>query len=332
MATHSVLASAALASAAPAARDNPGAGFAAGTAASSRYLAWRAAAAQALSAHGDAASLATAAALRYLLPPRYKGDSAAVRAAAVDLAAKASDLDPDNAAIGWLRLQLCAGTAGCDIRDPATTMRWVDADNGAVWMATLAVAQRDKDSEEVSRILQEMAQGSRFEVYRNRTVVLLFDTLKHAEAELPAGYVPSDLSRLSEVMAVAGAEIVPPFTPLLAACRETYGGERRENCLKVAKLMQRADTVSAQMAGLTIEKRLSPPDSKDARAVAERRRELEWRVAAASEYDAPALPWLTNALARDRVREMRKLPREEDVDIAILRRHNIALEPPESSP
>jgi hypothetical protein len=326
MAAHS-----ALAAGAPAARDNPGAGFAAGTAASSRYPAWRAAAAQALSAHADAGSLATAAALRYLLPARYKGDSAAVRAAAVDLAAKASDLDPDNAAIGWLRLQLCAGTAGCDIRDPATTMRWVDADNSAVWMATLAVAQRDRDSEEVSRTLQEMAQGSRFEVYRNRTVVLLFDTLKHAEAELPPGYVPSDLSRLSEVMAVAGAEIVPPFTPLLAACREPYGGERRENCLKLAKLMQRADTVSAQMAGLTIEKRLSPPDSKDARAVAERRRELEWRVTAASEYDAPALPWLTNALARDRVREMRKLSREEDVDIAILRRHKIALEPPESS-
>jgi hypothetical protein len=330
IATHSLLASGALASGALAPRDNPGAGFAAGTAASSRYPAWRAAAAQALSAHEDAGSLATAAALRYLLPPRYKADSAAIRAAAVDLAARASDLDPDNAAIGWLRLQLCAGTAGCDIRDPATTMRWVDADNSAVWMATLAVAQRDKDSEEVSRILQEMAQGSRFEVYRNRTVVLLFDTLKHAEAELPAGYVPSDLSRLSEVMAVAGAEIVPPFTPLLAACRESYG-ERRENCLKLAKLMQRADTVSAQMAGLTIEKRLSPPDSKDARAVAERRRELEWRVTAASEYDAPALPWLTNALARDRVREMRNLAREEDVDIAILRRHKIALEPPESS-
>lgn len=331
MAAHSALVSGALAAGAQAARDTPGAGFAAGTGASSRFSAWRAAAAQALSAHGDANSLATAAALRYLLPPRYKGDSAAVRAASVDLAAKASDLDPDNAAIGWLRLQLCAGTAGCDIRDPATTMRWVDADNSAVWMATLAVAQRDKDSEEVSRILQEMAQGSRFEVYRNRTVVLLFDALKHAGAELPAGYVPSDLSRLSEVMAVAGAEIVPSFTPLLTACRESYGSERREHCLKLAKLMQRADTVSAQMAGLTIEKRLWPPDSKDARAVAERRRQLEWRVTAASEYDAPALPWLTNALARDRVREMRKLAREEDVDIAILRRHKIALEPPESS-
>jgi hypothetical protein len=299
---------------------------------SSRYSAWRSAAAQVLSTHKDANSLAAAAALSFLGPERSKGDSAPARATAVDLAAKASDLAPDDAGIGWLRLQLCAGTAGCDIRNPATTMRWVDADNSAVWMATLAVAQRDKDPEEVSRILQEMAQGTRFDIYRNRTVVLLFDTLKQAGSELPAGYVPSDLSRLSEAMAVAGAEIVPPFAPLLAACRESSTAERRENCLTLSKLMQRGDTVSVQMAGLTIERRLSSPDSRDAHAVAERRRTLEWRVSAASEYDAPTLPWLTNALARARVREMRSAPREEDVDIAILRRHNIPLEPPENPP
>ena len=285
-----------------------------------------------LSTHKDANSLAAAAALSFLGPERSKGDSAPARATAVDLAAKASDLAPDDAGIGWLRLQLCAGTAGCDIRNPATTMRWVDADNSAVWMATLAVAQRDKDPEEVSRILQEMAQGTRFDIYRNRTVVLLFDTLKQAGSELPAGYVPSDLSRLSEAMAVAAAEIVPPFAPLLAACRESSAAERRENCLTLSKLMQRGDTVSVQMAGLTIERRLSSPDSRDAHAVAERRRTLEWRVSAASEYDAPTLPWLTNALARARVREMRTAPREEDVDIAILRRHNIPLEPPENPP
>jgi hypothetical protein len=315
-----------------ASRDTAGAGLSAGTSPSGRYAVWRSAAALTLSARHDADSLATAAALRFLGPARPKGDSAAAKSVAVDLASKASELDPDNAGIGWLRLQLCAGTAGCDIRDPATTMRWVDADNSAVWMATLAAAQRDKDSEEVTRVLQEMAQGSRFDIYRNRTVVLVFDTLKKAEDDLPTGYVPSDLSRLSEAMAVAGAEIVPPFAPLLAACRESSGTERRERCLKLSRLMQHGDAVSAQMAGFTIEKHLWLPDSKDARALAERRRTLEWRVSAASEYDAPALPWLTNALARARVREMRTTPREEDVDIAILRKHKIPLEPPENPP
>lgn len=295
-----------------------------------RYHAWRIAAVHALVARADAASLATAAALRFAGAARARVDDAAARATAVDLATRASGLDPDNASIGWLRLELCAGTAGCDIRDPATTMRWVDADNAAVWMATLSAAQRDKDAEEVSRVLQEMARGSRFDVYRNRIVVMIFDSLKHAAKDLPEGYVPSDLSRLSEALAVAGAEIIPPFAPLLSACRESAGAERRESCLRLARTMQRGDTIAAQMAGLTIEKRLSAPDSRLARAAAEHRRVLEWRVSAASQYDAPALPWLTNALARARVAEMRAMPREEDVDIAILRRHKIPLEPPEN--
>lgn len=99
------------------------------------YAAWRAAAVQVLVGRGDADSLATAAALRFV-GPSPKTD-------ALDLAARASELDPENPSIAWLHLQLCAGTPGCDIRDPATTMRWLDADNGAVWMATLAIAQKD---------------------------------------------------------------------------------------------------------------------------------------------------------------------------------------------
>jgi hypothetical protein len=303
---------------------------AAGVPRADRYSVWRSAAAQALTARGDAYSLAAAAALSFLAQTRSRTDSAAAKATAVELATRASELDPNNAAIGWLRLQLCAATAGCDIRDAATTMRWVDADNSAVWMATLANAQKDKDAEQVTRVLQEMVRGTRFDVYRNRTVVMLFDTLRKTGADLPAGYVPSDLSRLSEALAVAAAEIVPPFGSLIAVCRESSGTERRESCLKLSKIMQRGDTVAAQMAGLTIEKRLSSPDGKEARTIAERRRILEWRVSAASEYDAPTLPWLTNSLARARVREMRAAPREEDVDIAILRRHKIPLDPPET--
>ncbi len=315
---------------APAGREpsGPAAAAPSGAPSAARYAAWRATAAQLLAGHGDARSLATAAALSFFGPARAKGDSVSNRSAAVDLAARASELAPEDAGIGWLRLQLCAATSGCDIRDPATTMRWVDADNSAVWMATLAVAQRDRDPGEISRILQDMARGSRFDVYRNHTVVLLFETLKKAEHELPAGYVPSDLSRLSEALSIAAAEVVPPYAPLLSACRESADAERRESCLKLARIMRRGDTIASQMAGLTIEKRLSAPDSKEARAAAERRRTLEWRVSAASEYDAPALPWLTNALARARVREMRATPREEDVDIAILRKHKIPLEPP----
>jgi hypothetical protein len=299
-------------------------------AAADRYPAWRAAAAQVFIARGDSQSLATAAALSFAAASqRIKvSDTASARSTAVEVASRAAELDPENPSIAWLHLQLCAATPACDIRDAATTMRWVDADNGAVWMPTLAIAQKDRDSVEIDRVLADMAQGSRFDLYANRLVVLVFDALKGAASRLPAGYAPSDLSRLSEAMAITGAEIVPPFTPLLAACRDAGAAERRDNCLKLAKIMQHGDAVVAQLAGFTLERRLAAPDGKEARTIAERRRVLEWRTATASQHDAPVFPWSANALARARIAAMRTVPREEDVDITLLRKRRLPLEPP----
>jgi hypothetical protein len=248
----------------------------------------------------------------------------------VDLAARASELDPQSPGIGWLRLQLCASSAGCDIREAATTLRWVDADNGAVWLPTLAAVQKDNDPAEIDRILTDMAEGSRFDFYWNPTVVLLFDGLKHAGSDLPPHYLPSDLARLSEAMLVAGNEIIPPLSAVTNACREPASAERRESCIKLARVMQRADTVAAQMAGLHIEKHLELADGKEARTLTERRRVLEWRAAGANLDDG--LPWRRSAMARERIAEMRATPREEDVDIAFLRKHRLPLDPPEERP
>jgi hypothetical protein len=119
----------------------------------------------------------------------------------------------------------------------------------------------------------------------------------------------------------------------LDACREPgTAQERRELCLKLSKIMQRGDTVAAQMAGFSIERRLHSPDSREARAIAERRHVLEWRVAAAAKYDDALLPWTKNARARARLVQMRAMTREEDVCIAILREHKMALDPPEVHP
>jgi hypothetical protein len=297
-------------------------------ASTARYSAWRTDAARALVERGDADSLAAAAALSFVTQDKGRTDPPPGGTAA-DLAERASALDPKNAGIAWLRLELCAASPGCDIRDSAMTLRWIDADNGAVWLPTLAAAQRDRDAVEIDRVLSDMARGSRFDFYWNRTVVLLFDTLRKARGDLPAQYLPSDIARLSEAMMLAGTEIVPPMAPLSSACRESGPkDERRDNCLRLAKLMQRADTIGAQLAGFNLEKHLTPAESREARALAERRRILEWRVTTARQSDAPTLPWLTNSLARGRIAVMRAAQREEDVDIAILRERRLPLEPP----
>jgi hypothetical protein len=300
-----------------------------------KYQTWKSQAAALLIARADAHSLATAAALRY--GGTASGTKTALSSkpgsSAWELAARASELAPQDASIGWLHLQLCSGTPACDIRDVATVMRWVDADNGAPWLQALAAAQRDPEGTEVDRILADMAQGTRFDFYWNRIVVLMVDALDAVRDQLPTGFAASDAARLAAVSGIAGGEIIPPFAALVEACRESSAApERREPCMKLSKIMQRSDTIAAQLVGFSIERHLLAPDSREARAIAERRHLLEWRAAAAAKFNDPLLPWTKNARARARLALMRAMPREEDVCIAILREHKVALYPPEVHP
>jgi hypothetical protein len=291
-----------------------------------KFQIWRSDAVRALSARPDANSLATAAALAFT--NSYTVPSAAPTA--LQLIARASELAPDSAAMGWLHLQLCAAAPACDSRDVATVLRWVDPDNGAAWLSQLSIAHKDKDAVEVDRVLADMARGTRFDFYYNQLMVVMFDALSAVRHALPGGVVASDSAKLAALAGVANAEIVPPLSPLIDSCRESTAlSERREDCLRLARIMQRGDTVIVQMAGFGIEKRLLPPDSKEAKNIAERRHLLEWRNAAAGKVDSSILPWTQNARARTRLAEMRLRPREEDVCIALLRQYKMALEPAE---
>jgi hypothetical protein len=227
-------------------------------------------------------------------------------------------------------LQLCTATPSCDSREVAIVLRWIDPYNAAAWMSQLATAHKDKDTIEVDRVLADMARSTRFDLYYNQIIVLMFDALNGVRRELPGNVVASDTAKLTALAGVVNAEIIPPFSPLIDSCRESASAsERREDCLKVARIMQRGDTVIAQIAGFGIERRLLPADSKEARILAERRHLLEWRLASAAKLDRSILPWTSSARTRTRLAEMRLRPREEDVCIALLRDSKMAVEPTE---
>src|ERR1700677_4333640 len=213
---------AALATTAPAAKS---------AAPSNKYHVWRDEAVRALAARTDANSVATAAALSFTTS--FAAPAAAP--AALQLIARASELAPENAAIGWLHLQLCATAPSCDSRDPAFVLRWVDPDNAAAWLAQLSTAQKDKDTIEVDRVLGDMARATRFDLYYNQTMVMMFDALNGGRRELPGGVVTSDTAKLATLAGVANAELIPAFSPLIDACREAAGSERREDCRKLAR-------------------------------------------------------------------------------------------------
>jgi len=278
---------------------------------------------RALILRADADSLATAAALSFRL---------ATSPSALELAVGAGELAPQSPVIGWLHLQLCVESPPCDFRDVATVLRWVDADNGASWLPILAAAYKDRDWMEVDRVIADMAETKRFDLYWNPLATLLADTLYKARGDLPHGFAGSDAGRFDIASGIVG-QLVPPFAPLLDSCRSAGPGtERRDACLKLSRIMQHGDAIAAQMAGFGIEKRLVAPDSREGRALSERRHELEWRVTAAARADSTVLPWLKNARARKRLARMRTTLRQEDVDVAILREHKLPAEPPEIHP
>ena len=198
------------------------------------YSVWRAEAGARLGRRGDAASLATAAALCFVAArPRRHTDPAA-RESALALAARASELDPTERRIGWLRLQLCA-----QLPPAATSAR--QRPRCAGWMRTTAPhgcprsppRKRIRDPVEIDRVLADMAQGSRFDSYWNPTVVLMFDALRRARAALPP-QLPSFGSREAERGAgrSPAAEIVPPFIPCSRPAANRRRGAPRETCLE----------------------------------------------------------------------------------------------------
>ena len=69
-------------------------------------------------------------------------------------------------------------STGCEVKGVATTLRWVDADNGAAWLPILATAYKERDWHEVDRVIVEMAAAPRFDLYWNRLVVLMTDALR----------------------------------------------------------------------------------------------------------------------------------------------------------
>jgi hypothetical protein len=309
-----------------------GPAMAAGAAAGRNQVS-RAQAAKILATRADANSLMTAAALRFSgSSGRPKSKSAAQDSAkpAIDLITQAAALAPQSAAIAWLHLQICTETPGCSAPEVSTVMRWIDADNGASWMPILATAHKDKDEVEIDRVLDDMAQAPRFDLYLNRLTVAMFDVLKAERHALPAEYAASDWARFTEVSGLVTAEALPSFSALNEICRDLGAApDRREVCLKLAKIMQKGDAVATQMAGFGIERRLFAADSKEARTIAERKRLLEWRVTAAAQFDLPLMPWAKNTSSRARLDQMRLKSREEDVCIAILHEHRVATEPVE---
>jgi hypothetical protein len=124
------------------------------------------------------------------------------------------------------------------------------------------------------------------------------------------------LDRTTE--ALSGA-VVPAFKPLTAACENnrTQDPAIRTRCEGIAQAMQRSDTTLVEGLGLSMAQQFATPASPAAIVLDERVATLSYRSQSAGAV-------VRSQVERDKfsaqlIELMKKLPREQDVSVAILR-------------
>lgn len=239
---------------------------------------------------------------------------------ALRLVERASELTPDRPDLVWLHARLCAEAAGCEPEPFDARLRKLDPGNAAVWMNALSAAQADRDARAQAQILDVMSRAERFDLYWN-TLLWRLSAAASGDARI------SDTQNTAEPLAAAmdkvagwlAAILVPPLQPLGAACaREQAPDAAAANrCERIAQILQLGDTFVAEGLGLGIAQRLATPGSTQAAIVNE-------RIAILRHQNQGAAAIREAQTQRDRfslelIELMKKLRREQDVSVAVLR-------------
>jgi hypothetical protein len=245
------------------------------------------------------------------------GDSRAALAAI----ARANLVAPNRPDLAWLHARICMMSAGCESEPLEARFRKLAPDNGIVWLGPLARAQSRHDKRVEDQILEAMSRAQRFDLYWTGLVWRL-STARSARTpppsnpKEPAQPLTRALDQTTEALASA---VTPAFKPLNAACAldRTQDPATRTRCERIAQAMQGSDTTLVEAIGLGIGQRLATPASPTATVLEERGATLSYRSQAAGAV-------VRSQVERERfstqlIELMKKLPREQDVSVAILR-------------
>jgi hypothetical protein len=245
------------------------------------------------------------------------GDSQAALAAI----ARANLVAPNRPDLAWLHARICMMSAGCESEPLEARFRKLAPDNGIVWLGPLARAQSRHDKRVEDQVLEAMSRAQRFDLYWTGLVWRL-STARSARTpppsnpKEPAQPLTRALDQTTDALASA---VTSAFKPLNAACAldRTQDPVTRTRCERVAQAMQGSDTTLVEAIGLGIGQRLATPASPTATVLEERGATLSYRSQAAGAV-------VRSQVERERfstqlIELMKKLPREQDVSVAILR-------------
>jgi hypothetical protein len=235
--------------------------------------------------------------------------------------ARANVIDANRPELAWLHARICAVTAGCQAEPIETRLRKLAPDNGVVWLGPLARAQARQDKAAEQQILEVMSQAQRFDLYWTSLVWRLSAALNDNSPQpgTPGANAQPLTHALDATTEALSAVVVPAFKPLSTACGidRAQDPATRTRCQRIAEAMQRSDSTLVEGLGLGIAQRLATPASPDAVVLDERVATLSYRSQAAGAV-------VREQVERDKfsaqlIELMKKLPREQDVAMAILR-------------
>jgi hypothetical protein len=249
-------------------------------------------------------------------------------ARALAYAERALAQEPQRAELLWLTTRLCMDVPRCDPSMYEARLRKADAGNGVVWMGPLTRAQEKGDHSVEAQILEAMGKESRFDVYWNSLLSQAALTLSKEDAKPAPKMLNGPLTNaINDVADWLTAVVVPPFAGIANACsRERTGAAQvAERCRNVAKVLQQGDTYAAEAVGIGIAQRAVSEDSPSTIALTERAAVLAYQHDAARDVLGEQVE--REKLSAELIELMRKLRREQEVSLAVLRWAGLPLTP-----
>jgi hypothetical protein len=236
--------------------------------------------------------------------------------------ARASELAPERPELVWLHARACMEVRGCEPEPIEARLRKLDPSNGVVWLGPLARAQARRDVRAEDPILEAMSRAERFDLYWTALIWRL-SAARHANMPQPADGKPPPGAPLTAALDSTTESlsriVVPMFKPLSSSCgqQRVQDPTTATRCERIAQAMQRSDTTLVEGLGLGIAQRLAPPGSPNSVVIDERIGTLSYRSHAAGAVVSAQVE--RDKFSTQLLELMKKLPREQDVSVAILR-------------
>lgn len=277
---------------------------------------------------GTAGGLATASLLARLLqmPEEDRPPGAPQPPDATGLIERAVALSPEKPELVWLQFRDCEQRRCAEMGKIAARLRELDPENSLAYLAELDAALTTSP-EETTQVIERMGRAPRPRVYWNELAVMMYDALTHTDRDRPSTAItlhPDD--RLSHVTGVLAAVDMPAFRGLAYACRpdQFAVAGRRAACEGAAHGLESSDAVVTQNVRLSLQSAWTPTGSEEAEALRADQQQRRYQTVESNRLRSGHV----DDDARLRVAAMRRLPREQDVERAMLTEFREPLERP----